>query len=211
MWKRASQELAAEAAPTKSGVRAPHRGCNHPGNIASGSTSAVLVEMHALLAQQPLQPTFLERVHGFGGAADPLATDEQLRNGLAAGARGQHRTDLAAAVVDLVIGGVQVDGAIRNRTRREQLAQRPAELAPLQREQHHRLRGIGEHLRDEGVRVRGRFRRRRDSAGRGRRGDRRAGAVDAGSSKRAPGVEREISSSSAVMSTPTPSNNGVLR
>src|SRR4051812_50141845 len=112
-----------------------------------------------MLAQQALQSTLLERGHRFAGAADPLASDEQLWNGLAAGARGQHRADLAAAVTGLVVGGVQVDGAIGNPAGREQLAQRPAELAPLQCEQHHRLRYIGEELGDEGFRTRAQWRR----------------------------------------------------
>src|SRR6478672_13954923 len=78
----------------------------------------VLIEMHALLAQQPLQPTFMEGGHGFRGAADPLATDEDLRNRAAADARGEHRADPAAAVVYLVVRGIQIDRAIWNRTRR---------------------------------------------------------------------------------------------
>ena len=82
-------------------------------------------------------------------------------------------------------------------------AHRPAELAPFQREDHHRMFGVGDRLRHEVA-----------SPGRRRFGRRRAGAAagcGAGAPKRHSGVEFEIASSSASISCPIASKSGVER
>jgi hypothetical protein len=92
----------------------------------------------------------------------------------------------------LVGDRIEIDRAIGQCRGLEQLAHRPAELAPFQREHHHRLLGIADHLLDEGVRLRA-----STAAGRLAAAARGRGA---GASKRKPGVEREIAISSSFIS-----------
>ena len=119
-----------------------------------------------------------------------------------AGALREHRADLCAAFAALIFDRVEVDAGVRHADRVEELAHRPAELAPLQREHHHRFGGDG--CVDEALRLgveRDCGRRRRDLHRRAAR----LGCVW----KRQPGVEFDSASSSAFMCSPTCSNSTV--
>src|SRR5690349_11057510 len=94
---------------------------------------------HAGLVQAFLDRAITPRVEQVGAAADVLAADVDLRHGLLAGPIGEHRADLAAEIVLLELHRVDIDTAIGDAEPGEQLAHRPAELAPLEREHHHRL------------------------------------------------------------------------
>src|SRR3990167_11115759 len=109
----------------------------------------ILVVADAMRGQHRLQPTALEGIHGVGAATDVFTADEHLWNGRTADALEKHGTDLSAAVVGLVGRGVEVYGSIGDRSLREQLAQRPAELAPLEPEKYEWLRGISKDMCDE--------------------------------------------------------------
>jgi hypothetical protein len=92
-------------------------------------------------AQQLLQPALLEGSHGFGGAADPLAGDEQLRDSLGAGARrGPDGCGRGRLLAD---AGVESTERYRIAKAANSLRSDQPQLAPLQCEQHHQLFGIG--------------------------------------------------------------------
>ena len=117
------------------------------------------------------------------------------------GAIGEHRANPAAEVVLLVLDRIEIDAAIGDAEPRKQLAHRPAELAPLEREHHHRL--FVDEVRHQARRV-GVDRDRLLDAG-------HAVAPGGGASKRHSGVERDSASSSAVIASPMSSNSGVDR
>src|SRR5690606_1571738 len=135
-----------------------------------------LVVADALLLEPALYRAVAPRVEQIRAAADVLAADEDLRDRPRAGALRAHRADLAAPIAGLVLDGVEVDAAVIDAEPREQLADGPAELAPLEREQHDRL--APDDVVDEALRIRV----ERDGlglrlGGRGRRGRRRIEAA----------------------------------
>src|SRR6185295_18189462 len=91
-----------------------------------------LFEAHAVVAHELLQAPVIERIKRFGASADMLVPDEYLRDGRRLGAHLEHIADLAAPIVLLVIGRIEIDRSVRNSKLLEQLAHRPAELAPFQ-------------------------------------------------------------------------------
>src|SRR2546421_12426056 len=95
-----------------------------------------------MLVQQHLQSAFLVRIEDLGAAAHELSADEDLRNRIDRGARAQRCPDLSTPVALLVLDGVEINRTVCNALLREQPANRPTELAPLEREHHHRLRRI---------------------------------------------------------------------
>ena len=87
-----------------------------------GIDANAFVEADAVLAEQTLQAAVLEHFESIRAAADELAGDEDLRDGLTAGSGAEQGADLSAAVVALVGGRVQIDGSIRDRAFGEQFA-----------------------------------------------------------------------------------------
>src|SRR5256885_16377456 len=95
-----------------------------------------------MLVQQHLQSAFLVRIEDLGAAAHELSADEDLRNRIDRGARAQRCPDLSTPVALLVLDGVEINRTVCNALLCEQPANRPTELAPLEREHHDRLRGV---------------------------------------------------------------------
>jgi hypothetical protein len=62
------------------------------------------LERNSIVAHELLQPPVIERIEGFGAAADVLLGDEYLRNGWRLGAHLEHVADLAAPII-LLVGG----------------------------------------------------------------------------------------------------------
>src|SRR5690606_27951721 len=94
------------------------------------------VEVHAAFREQLARaavPPGLEEIHR---AADVRPADEDLRNRARARPRREHGANLAAAVAGLIRDGVEVDARVLDTEPGEELAHRPAELAPLEREHH---------------------------------------------------------------------------
>ena len=70
--------------------------------------------------EQALQAAIAGQFEGLGTATEELATDEDLRDGAAAGARGEHRADLPTAIVLLGRGKMTFtpsDAAVRTQVR----------------------------------------------------------------------------------------------
>jgi hypothetical protein len=67
-----------------------------------------LLEGNSIVAHELLQPSVIERIEGFGAAADILVGDEYLRNGRRLGARLEHVADLPAPIILLVGGRIEV-------------------------------------------------------------------------------------------------------
>ena len=87
-----------------------------------------------VVGQKPLQAALLPGGEGVGGAAEVGAGDEDLGDGRDADAAAEGDADLAAEIAFLVGGGVEVDRAVGDAGAGEEVADRPAELAPFERE-----------------------------------------------------------------------------
>src|SRR3546814_13310364 len=94
------------------------------------------VEGDAPLLQKALQRAAPIGVEGLGAAADEMATDEDLRDGAAAGAGGQRRAHASTEIALLPRDRVDVDRAVGDDEAREEAADGTEELAPFQGEQH---------------------------------------------------------------------------
>src|SRR5262245_44599488 len=105
------------------------------------------VEADAVPLEQCLGASITPRLEEIRGSPDELAADEDLRDGLDAGARGERAADRATAVSGLELDRVEIDGTVGDAEMGHHAPHRPAEFAPLEREHDHRVRAIGERLR----------------------------------------------------------------
>src|SRR5262249_5709550 len=109
------------------------------------------VVVDALESQTTLQRTVAPRVEHIGTPADVITADEDLRDGLCAGASCKHSANLSTEIILLVLDGIQIDAAVLDTDAREEFPYRPAEFTPFEREQHDRV--SADEIIDKSLRV----------------------------------------------------------
>jgi len=140
------------ASLSSSFMEPPQRRCNHPGRNECGSMTADRSKSTPAASSsncsRPVRQASRSRysLHEF-------ATDEQLRDRRHGCPCPKCRANAPTAVAWLVFDGIEVDRAKRYAHSLEEAPQRPAELAPLEREQHDRLRRIANRVCHERGRI----------------------------------------------------------